>query len=247
MHAEVVWDRKSRIRDGGMNMLIEGSRFDLGCEDDEDRFEALVGPQGHWRERRDAQLALLSSFGLRRDARFLDMGCGALRVGLPLIDYLDPGRYVGVDIDPDCIAAAGELIERFDLAAREPLVLQSTSFGRDELGERRFDRIWCFQVFIHLTEALVHEALAAVATLLDADGIAWVTLKTNEGVAMFETFGSWRSYTHNRAPVAFYEAAARRHGLALTPIRSLRTDPPPRRTRATKRDDLLLVSLTKVR
>jgi len=37
--------------------------------------------------------------GLKPNDMFVDFGCGTLRVGASLIEYLEPDRYVGFDID----------------------------------------------------------------------------------------------------------------------------------------------------
>lgn len=225
-------------------MTIDASRFELKTDDEEDRLQSLVGPKGAWKTSRDLQLGLLAELGLARQTRFLDLGCGALRVGLPLIDYLEPGHYVGVDVDPACIEAAHALVARFDLAPRRPTVVRSTSFGRDELSPP-FDRIWCFQVFIHLTRDLVFDALGAIEALLADDGTAWVSLKVNEAAEEFETFGQWRgNYVLNRAPLSFYEAAARDRGLALEVLDHCQ---PAGWATARKRhgDGLKMVALTK--
>jgi SAM-dependent methyltransferase len=198
-------------------MDIDASKYDFESAEDEARYEKLVGPPGQWNARREMQLNLLKELGLQKDMRFLDLGCGAVRLGLPLIEYLDPGHYVGLDVDDDCIAAANELIAKFDLQDRDPTIVQSTDFGLTELsGGTGFDRIWCFQVFIHLTQELIESALKSMATLLKPDGIAWATIKVNEGVENLEVFGKWRhSFVLSQAPMKYYEEAADKAGLKL--------------------------------
>jgi hypothetical protein len=44
-------------------------------------------------------LNALIEFGLKRSDAVIDYGCGSLRFGAALIDFLDPGRYFGMDID----------------------------------------------------------------------------------------------------------------------------------------------------
>ena len=41
--------------------------------------------------------------GLKPEHRFLDVGCGSLRAGVRLVDYLEPGHYHGLDINPEVI------------------------------------------------------------------------------------------------------------------------------------------------
>lgn len=56
-----------------------------------------VGPVAHSGAIVDQTIGLLRTLGLRRDDTLLDVGCGALRIGHRLIDYLEPGHYHGIE------------------------------------------------------------------------------------------------------------------------------------------------------
>src|SRR5271165_3310432 len=43
------------------------------------------------------QFELLKREGCRPNSKVLDIGCGCLHAGIPLIQYLEKGNYVGVD------------------------------------------------------------------------------------------------------------------------------------------------------
>jgi len=60
---------------------------------EEDRLEAMVGPPGVWKDCRDFQINFLRKMGLKTHHQVLDIGCGPLRGGIPLIRYLDAGNY----------------------------------------------------------------------------------------------------------------------------------------------------------
>ena len=60
---------------------------------------ALVGPGHLWKEKRDWQMGFLLNHGLSPSDHFLDVGCGTLRGGIPIIEYLDPGNYTGFDVE----------------------------------------------------------------------------------------------------------------------------------------------------
>ena len=57
----------------------------------------VSGTGGSWDEGGASQLAFLRKNGLKTGHRFVDIGCGALRAGRHLVDYLDVGNYYGVD------------------------------------------------------------------------------------------------------------------------------------------------------
>jgi len=49
------------------------------------------------------QLDFLVQHGLRRDTVFLDIGCGCLRGGIHFVSFLNPGRYLGMDISAEVV------------------------------------------------------------------------------------------------------------------------------------------------
>ena len=55
---------------------------------------------GLWDQVGRLQLDFLRGRGLEPEARLLDVGCGCLRGGVHLVEYLSPGRYYGIDISP---------------------------------------------------------------------------------------------------------------------------------------------------
>ena len=196
-------------------MRIDAHRYDLTDPDREARLARLVGPADGWRDTRDFQLRLLSDLGLRPQYRLLDLGCGTLRAGLPLIGFLDPGRYTGVDADADCIAEAQALVADFELTAdKAPTLVHSPDFGRDSLGaDAQFDVIWCYQVFIHLTPVLTDAAMAAIARRLAPSGRAFVTVRVDQNRDDLTTIGTWRHFALTVGPLRAYIERARAHGL----------------------------------
>ena len=65
--------------------------------DRKQRRHGLVGPAKVWKQKRAFQYAFLTSYGLQQQHILLDIGCGTLRGGIPLIDYLEPRNYIGID------------------------------------------------------------------------------------------------------------------------------------------------------
>ena len=59
---------------------------------------AFVG--GLWDEIGDLELAFMRKMGLARNSSIIDVGCGALRGGVKMVGFLDPGRYYGIDLNP---------------------------------------------------------------------------------------------------------------------------------------------------
>ena len=59
---------------------------------------SLVGPPYLWKMKRDFQIQFLKTMGLKPEHYLLDIGCGTLRGGIPLIKYLQDGHYFGVEV-----------------------------------------------------------------------------------------------------------------------------------------------------
>lgn len=67
-----------------------------------------------WDETGKLQEQFLLAQGLEPTSRLLDVGCGALRAGVLLARYLEPGHYYGIDVNESLIRAA--LIHELPLA-----------------------------------------------------------------------------------------------------------------------------------
>jgi cyclopropane fatty-acyl-phospholipid synthase-like methyltransferase len=64
--------------------------------------------------------AKLVASGLKPSDVFVDFGCGTLRVGASLIEYLEPDRYVGFDIDQKILDVGRELLPPGVFEAKRP-------------------------------------------------------------------------------------------------------------------------------
>ena len=141
--------------------------------------------------------------------------------GLPLMRFLDRGCYTGVDVSADRLAAGSKAISHFGLDDRQARLVRSDSFGLAELSPGSFDRIWSYQVVLHLTEPLVHGFMKAVAALLKPDGIAWFSAKVSGSDDAFEVGGPWLEFPVNAVGEGFYRSSAEAAGLACASLGTL--------------------------
>lgn len=114
------------------------------------------------------QVAYLRRSGLQPDDRLLDIGCGSLRAGRFLIDYLEAGNYTGMDINPRVIEAGKELVGEETLARRDPTLLVNEDLRFEEL-EGTFDRLLAQSVFTHLPPEKIRECFEHVPRVMDTD------------------------------------------------------------------------------
>ncbi len=82
--------------------------------------EAAVGSKSHesWLQLGQLQFDYLLGHGLKPSMRMLEIGCGNLRAGRLFVGYLDAGNYYGIDISPDILLAAHQVVADYGLAGQ---------------------------------------------------------------------------------------------------------------------------------
>ena len=129
---------------------------------------------GLWQEIGDLQFEFLKRNRLAPHHRLIDIGCGALRCGIPIIRYLDCGNYFGLDINSSLIEAA-----RFELASeglthKHPHLLVNEKFDFARFGVH-FDFAIAQSVFTHLDTKLISQCLSELHKVLKPDGKFFAT------------------------------------------------------------------------
>jgi SAM-dependent methyltransferase len=122
----------------------------------------------------------LKDCGLRPNDRFLDYGCGVMRLGLYLIPYLQPKRYTGVDISRNRMEIGYCLIESSGISRDALTTFVVPDLGLSELKGRQFDIVWAKSVFTHMPLADISVALRSIAKLLAPDGRFFFTYAVRE-------------------------------------------------------------------
>lgn len=202
-------------------MHISTEALDIDDPHLEESLELLRGPVGAWRVDREVQIRALEKLGLQPQHRMLEIGCGPLQAGAPLIRFLEPGHYTGVDISAERLRAAQEIIHRFKLGDRNPKLVLSEDFGLDKLEPGSFDRIWSFHVVIHFQLTLVMRYMEAVATLLEPDGVGWFSAWVTPERTPFNKRGSWLEFPVTEAGSDFFQSAAGAVGLNCVSLGTL--------------------------
>jgi len=147
----------------GLRIFVPGLR-------ERHRLEAMVGPLGYWHALQKYHFKLLRERGLKPEHTLLDIGCGPLQAGIPLIRFLRPGGYVGLDIDPSRISVAESQIAKHRLTSKRPWVFQSSTLGDAELGERRFDYMWASQILCYFRDAEMNQLFSMLKHRLNPGG-----------------------------------------------------------------------------
>lgn len=156
---------------------------------------------GYWEKLGRLQLDFLVAQGLEPGARFLDVGCGALRAGTRLVDYLDAGNYYGIDINEKVLE---------DGYTRELSEEQRKKLPRENLRVTnrfdvdfgvQFDAAIAQSVFTHISLNSIRLCLYRVAPQMKVGGRFFVTF--SEAPADFPIDG--RLYEDEKRPTRYNE------------------------------------------
>jgi SAM-dependent methyltransferase len=170
--------------------------------------QELVGPAYLWEMKRDFQIAFLKQQGLKPNHFLLDFGCGVLRGGIPLIAYLDQGRYYGHEVRPAVLEEGRKALAEAGLGYKSPTLASGEL--RDWHLSESFDFVWAFSVLIHLSDGILEESLGWIAAHLRPGGrlLANVNLDPH-------TDGEWQGFPVVCRSLEFYGDAAKRCGLRV--------------------------------
>jgi SAM-dependent methyltransferase len=134
------------------------------------RHRDVIG--GFWDEIGDLQLQLLIARGLKPHHTLLDVGCGALRCGVKIVPYLEPGNYFGIDLRSDLIDAGYEReIVPSGLAERLPRanLIANDTFDARCFGQN-FDFAIALSVFTHIPWNDIRVCLEALSAVMKPGG-----------------------------------------------------------------------------
>lgn len=121
--------------------------------------------------------------------RVLDLGCGAGRVGVWIIQALDAGRYCGIDRHlRSLLAFAAYEMRLFGLAAKKPRLLLDAEF-RFEHFQQKFDAVTDIWVTRHMTDERFHQAYASLRTVLVPGGRVFVSGLLPERLGVIQSLG----------------------------------------------------------
>lgn len=135
-----------------------------------ENYRAYVGPPKQYDFMGATQFALLFMLGLREEHDVLDVGCGSLRAGRLLLQFLMPGRYVGVEPNSwlwrnALSSEIGEDIARL----KAPHFVEDDSFSLTEIG-RAFDFVMFQSVLSHTGGDMFDRPLHQAAKVLKPRG-----------------------------------------------------------------------------
>jgi cyclopropane fatty-acyl-phospholipid synthase-like methyltransferase len=198
----VAWWLRSRVRRKLRMSKINPRRAESRA--------ALVGAPELWAGQRQFQFDFLTGHGLRPTQRLIDIGCGVLRVGIPLIDYLETGNYTGVEIRAEVLKEARKELRKCGLEHKQPHLIHATDPMQIEPGPP-FDFAWAFMVLIHMSDDIADTYMRFISQRLSEDGVFYANVAGGP-----RPDGEWQGFPVVFRAVTFYERIASSHGLSVT-------------------------------
>lgn len=162
----------------------------------------LVGSAKRWKLKQAFQISFLKNHGLKTKDIFLDIGCGTLRGGIPIIRFLDIGNYYGIDIRKNAIEEAKKELKEEKLQGKIGGLDLFKKF--DELDYNlKFDKILAFSVFIHMKDEILEECLSFVSKNLAKDGVLYANVNIGDRNDL-----SWLEFPVMFKSIDFYKKIA---------------------------------------
>jgi cyclopropane fatty-acyl-phospholipid synthase-like methyltransferase len=189
----------------------------LGLTSTFERRQAMVGPGHLWKMKRDFQIRFLKSVGMTPEHNVLDFGCGVLRGGLPIIEYLNDGHYYGIESRKAVLDEGVRALQEAGLESKVPTLIVIDDLPGTTL-DRKFAIIWAFSVLIHMEDGILDTYLDFVSRHLEPTGRMYANVNMGNGKD-----GKWQEFPVVSRNREFYTAAAERHGLQVADVGSLRS------------------------
>lgn len=138
-------------------------------------YRAYVGPPAQYDFMGATQFRLLTALGLREDHFVLDIGCGSLRAGRLLLQYLLPERYHGIEPNDWLVREAISKEIGSDLIGiKKPVFSSNSDFDYSVFG-RTFDYIVAQSIFSHTAPDLARSALGPLRRVMHDASLALAT------------------------------------------------------------------------
>jgi cyclopropane fatty-acyl-phospholipid synthase-like methyltransferase len=131
----------------------------------------------------ELQLELLKLEGCVPQSHVLEVGCGCLSAGTPVMRYLKRGRYVGIEPNRWLVdAALSEWNVRLLVRRKSPAFLERSDFDAGGLG-RTFDYVLAHSILSHCAHRQLDEFIRNVSRVLRPNGRILASIRLAEGNA----------------------------------------------------------------
>ncbi|GFE68173.1 cyclopropane-fatty-acyl-phospholipid synthase family protein [Chroococcus sp. FPU101] len=192
----------------------------LFTSSDEKR-HSLVGSSQLWQMKRNFQIQFLKSVGLQPENYLLDIGCGTLRGGIPLIKYLQKDHYFGIEARENALLEGRKEIKKFNLEEKNPTLICTKDVSSLTL-EQKFDFIWAFSVLFHMSDEILDSYLSLISKSLKNDGAFYANVMIYNSLdEKSKQTGNWKEFPVMNRTLDFYQELGLHHNLGFAELGTL--------------------------
>lgn len=141
----------------------------------EQRRHKLVGNPKYWKLKQKFQLEFLKQVGLSPSDKVLDIGCGTLRGGIPIIKFLDSSNYYGIEVRKEVLDEGFKEASEQKVMDKDPNLIHFEDFDALKI-DANFEYIFAFSVLIHMTDEIIEKCFHFVAENLTRDGVFYANV-----------------------------------------------------------------------
>ena len=182
----------------------------------QEKRHALVGAGNLWKMKRDFQMRFLKEQGMRKTDKLMDVGCGTLRGGIPMIEYLDNNNYFGIDVRENVLIEGRKELKTFKLEHKNPTLISFDHFSDIQI-ETKFNIIFAFSVLIHLADEIAENCFQFVGKSLLDDGVFFANVNIGD-----HQDGNWHGFPVVFRSLEFYRDLANKNGMKIEVIGNLK-------------------------
>jgi SAM-dependent methyltransferase len=135
--------------------------------------------RGTYGDKGKAFFERLKRYGLRADSRCVDYGCGTLRIGTHVINYVQRGSYWGMDISEYLLAQGRRLVGEKLWLEKEPHLRVISNESVSEVAASFPDFLFSVKVLIHVHPTELEEYFSNIRKII-VNGPAIISGKWSE-------------------------------------------------------------------
>lgn len=178
---------------------------------------AKAGAPEHWKDIRECQFSYLKAVvKIKASHKFLDIGCGTLRGGIPVIDYLDVGNYYGIDIQKNVLEEARAEVVDERLQFKKPNLIHFNCFDTLEINAE-FNVMWSWLSMWYLNEEELEKCFRFVKNNLANDGVFYFNtgLISGKESVIYGKPKSWYGFSSWYRPFKYFEKLALKNDFSI--------------------------------
>ena len=138
-------------------------------------YKTPVGPPALYDYSAALQFSILFGYGLRAQHKLLDFGCGSLRLGRLMIQYLDVRNYYGIEPREDLINEGIKANHLQELINHKRPNLRISDDCNMAMFNVTFDYILAYSIFTHMPIAQIRDSLKSAYLAMDVNTIFLAT------------------------------------------------------------------------